>query len=495
MPNPSDRASSGALHPPGSSGYDDRDGLTAAPSAARAVPGRATTPDAPAAAPVRRSPSRMQRILARRRLLSALAAVLVLAYGGWRYVRAREAGAVTYRFATVERGSIRQSVSATGTLGAVKTVAVGTQVSGQIIAEYADFNSRVTRGQLLARVDPTLQEQAVRDAEAQLAKARAQLNQAQQEYDRNAPLAAQKFISASEFSTVQVNRAVAQATVRSAQVTLDRARQNLSYTSIHAPISGVVVERNVDVGQTVAASLQAPQIFLIAQDLAQMQILAAVDESDIASIRQGQNVQFTVQSYPDRVFQGVVDQVRLQSKVTDNVVNYTVVVKTDNPDGKLLPGMTATVAFITGAASNVLLVPNAALRYRPSPEELAEADRGAAGADSSRRGSRSGAARRSGSGGGRGGDSGSGGARGRAGPRPLTRGTLYTREPSGKLRVIRVRTGLTDGQRTQVSGEGVAEGMQVVIGSSGGAEAAAAPAPTSSPLTPTRGGPGGRRRF
>jgi HlyD family secretion protein len=450
----------------------------------------------------------MERLNANRKrsFLAALMVLAVLAIG-WYAMSKRGASAVTYRFGTVEQGNIQQTVSATGNLGAVKTVQVGTQVSGQVIAEYADFNSHVTKGQLLAKIDPTLQEQAVRDAEAQLAKAQAQLSQAQQEYDRNAPLAAKQYISASEFSTVQVNRSVAQATVRSAQVTLDRARQNLSYTNIYAPINGVVVERNVDVGQTVAASLSAPQIYLIAQDLAQMQILASVDESDIASIKQGQDVQFTVQSFQGRTFKGIVDQVRLQSKTTDNVVSYTVVVKVDNSDGKLLPGMTATVEFITGAANDVLTVPNSALRYKPSAEELAAAGLPAAGSDSSRRGPRSGAAGGGGSGAGgattgggqAGGAAGAAGAAGGAGRTRRAggaagfggRGTLYTLDAAGKLKALRVRVGLADGQRTQVTSDSVSAGMQVIVGSSGGAAAATTTPAGSNPLTPTRGGGGG----
>ena len=309
----------------------------------------------------------------KKRIVIGSAAVLVVAALLWFVLHSRANAAPAYRFAAVERGTIQQTVSATGTLSAVKTVQVGTQVSGQVAQLLTDFNQHVTAGQLLARIDPTLQEQAVRDAQAQLAKAQAQYDQARQEHARNQPLFAQKFISASEFSTFQVNLSVALAGVKSAQVTLDRARQNLSYTQIKSPISGVVVERDVDVGQTVAASLSAPQLFLIAQDLKQMQILAAVDESDIASIKEGIPVHFTVQSYTGRTFTGAVDQVRLQSKLTDNVVSYTVVVRLENPDGALLPGMTATVEFITGAANNVLTVPNLALRYKPPAEELAKA--------------------------------------------------------------------------------------------------------------------------
>src|SRR3954468_21719487 len=307
-----------------------------------------------------------------KKLKITVAAVALASLGGtaWFYQRADGKEAPKYTTAAVTRGSLKSTVSATGQLQAVRTVQVGTQVSGQIAQIYVDFNDHVKKGQLLARIDPTLQQQAVRDAEAQLARAQAQLIQARAEYNRNAELAREKFISASEFGTIQVNLSVAEAGVRSAQVALDRARQNLSYTNIYAPIDGVVVERNVDVGPTVAASLSAPQLYLIAQDLKQMQILAAVDESDIGSIKAGQSVQFTVQAFPNRTFNGQVDEVRLQSKLQDNVVSYTVVVKVDNSNNQLLPGMTATVNFITGSATNVLTVANAALRYRPSAEEL-----------------------------------------------------------------------------------------------------------------------------
>lgn len=462
----------------------------------------------PAIAPV---PGAEER---RRRIVIAVVAVAVLALVLWWYLHRNTNGATSYRLATVERANVQQTVSATGTLGAVKTVQVGTQVSGQVSAEFADFNDHVSKGQLLAQIDPTLQQQAVRDAQAQLERTQAQLNQARQEYDRNAPLARDKFISASEFSTVQVNLSVAQAAVKSAQVTLDRAKQNLAYTNIYAPINGVVVERNVDVGQTVAASLSAPQLYLIAQDLSQMQILAAVDESDISSIKTGQAVQFTVQAYPGRNFAGTVDEVRLQSKLQDNVVSYTVVVKVDNSDGKLLPGMTATVEFITGSATNVLTVPNAALRFKPSPEELAASGLPAnAGQDTTRRsrgaganGGGSGAAGAPGAAGGGGANAARGGAQGGAGAaggatRPRRAGsgtgaggpgTIWTLDANKKLKPIRVRIGLSDGQRTQITSDAVTEGMQVIIGESAAGATPTTPA-ASNPLTPQRGGPGGGR--
>ena len=455
----------------------------------------------------------------RKRIVIAVVALVALTAILGFVLRSRRGGDTAYRTGKVEQGNIEQTVSATGALSAVKTVQVGTQVSGLLAGIFADFNDRVTKGQLLARIDPTLQEQAVRDAQAQLERALAQLRQAQQEYDRNAPLARDKFISASEFGTVQVNLSVARASVKSAQVTLDRARQNLSYTNIYAPISGVVVERNVDVGQTVAASLSAPTLFLIAQDLSRMQILASVDESDISSIKDGQPVKFTVQSYSGRTFTGNVEQVRLQSKTTDNVVSYTVVVTLANPDGTLLPGMTATVEFVTGAAANVLTVPNAALRFKPSAEELAAAGlpanagtdttrraRGGGGASAAAGGTRfgGGAAGQGAAGGGAAGGFGQQGGAARArrtgsgGGGGGGFGTIWTLDAAGTLKPLRVRVGLADTQRTQVTplgGQALAPGTDVVVGTTAPGAAAASNA-ARNPLTPTRqggpGGPGGR---
>src|SRR4051812_25914714 len=299
--------------------------------------------------------------------IAAAAAVVVLAAGGVTiYRRADASQGPAYRFATVTRGNLEATVSATGALSAVKTVQVGTQVSGQIAALYADFNQKVKKGQLLARIDPTLQQQAVQDAQAGVERVQSQYTMAQQEYNREKTLFDSKVITATEFGTAQSNYEVGKANLKSAQIALDKAKQNLSYTNIYAPIDGVVVERTVDVGQTVAASLSAPELFLIANDLSEMQILAKVDESDIGAIQVGQPLRFTVQAYTNRTFTGTVKQVRLQSSTQDNVVNYTAVISVENPDGKLLPGMTATVEFLTGSASNVLLVPNAALRYRPA---------------------------------------------------------------------------------------------------------------------------------
>ena len=412
----------------------------------------------------------------------AAVALAAIAIAVWSVRHARAAGETGYRFATVELGTVLQTVSATGALSAVKTVQVGTQASGQVAEIHADFNDVVKKGQLLARIDPVLQQQAVSDAQAQLEKAQAELLQAQQEYNRNQPLFTQQFISATEFGTMQVNQSVAVAALKSAQVTLDKAKQNLSYTNIYAPIDGVIVERDVDVGQTVAASLSAPQLFLIAQNLAQMQILAAVDESDISSIKDGQSARFTVESFPGRTFDGVVEQVRLESKLTDNVVSYTVVVTLDNAGSQLLPGMTATVEFITGSATNVLTVPNAALRFTPTSEERAAsglplttpsaagaADTPVAGIPPAVRPRRAG---------------------GSAAGSPGGAGGLWTLDANNKLARLPVSVALSDGQRTQVSGTGLAAGTQVIIGNAlvtGTTQAA----PSANPLAPAAGG--GRR--
>lgn len=401
----------------------------------------------------------------------AALAVLVLATAGfWLLRRADAAETPAFRLAAVEKGDLESAVSATGTLGAVTTVQVGTQVSGQVSAIYADFNDRVTKGQLIARIDPTLQEQAVRDALAGLERARAELDKAQRDYDRNKQLHDSKVVTDAEFGGVESALAVARAGIKSAQVTLDRARQNLSYTSIYAPIDGIVVERNVDVGQTVAASLSAPQLFLIAQDLSRMQILANVDESDIGLIEEGQPASFTVQAYPSERFTGTVRQVRLQSATTDNVVSYTAVVEVDNSTGKLLPGMTATVDFVTGAAKDVFTVPNAALRFRPTDAMLAEAQGAQAGVrvDSAKAsaGQRPGLARR-----------------GTGTARPANTGRLWVMGKDGRLSSVRVQTGITDGQMTEVRGEGLTDGMQIVVGTT-----QATPSSSSAPTGGLLGG-------
>jgi len=356
--------------------------------------------------------------------------VITLAGTGWFYKRADGSEAPVYRIATIERGNVKPTVFAIGILSAVKTIQVGTQVSGQVAAIYADYNQHVRRGQLLASIDPALQNQAVEEAQAQLERALATLEQAQGDYTRNKQLFEWKIITASEFSATQSNFSVQQANVKSARIALERARQNLAYTKIYAPIDGVIVERNVDVGQTVAANFSTPQLFLIANDLSDMQILALVDESDIGAIRTGLPVEFTVQAYPNENFSGTVQQVRLQSKTQDNVVNYTAVVGVKNTTGKLLPGMTATVLFLTGNANDVLIVPNSSLRIKPTPALMAQSETPILLSDAQEPGS----------------------------------AILWTLDAAGKLNPVRVHTGLSDETHTEVSGQNLKPGTKIVIG-------------------------------
>ena len=389
-------------------------------------------------------------------LIGLVAVIAVTALLIRHFVSAQQAPA--FRFATVKRGDIQALVSATGTLNAVMTVSVGTQVSGQVSALFVDFNDHVTKGQLLARIEPTIAQQGVADAQANLEKVQAQANQASDDQNRNRALSSDGLIARSALEQGDSALKVAQADVKSAGVALQRAKQNLSFTSIYAPIDGVVVERNVNIGQTVAASLSAPQLFLIANDLSHMQILAHVGESDIDQIKEGQPAKFTVQALPGQTFTGTVQQVRLQSTTADNVVNYTVVVTLENPDGKLLPGMTARVDFLVKSATNVLKVSNAALRYKPSAEVLAQFGAATTSKDAT---TTTGSSPATGTGGGAGGmrarkDQGSGAGDGL--------GMLYYLDTQGKLQIARVHTGISDGASTELQDQNVTEGMKVIDG-------------------------------
>jgi len=428
----------------------------------------------------------------------------------------------TYRFVTVDRGDISATVNSTGTLGAVTTVQVGAQVSGQIAELHADFNSRVKKGELIARLDPALSVLAVRQAQASVAQAVSDSTQKAFTMAQATPLHNSGMMTDNDFVAAQAGFEQSKANLLAARVNLEKAQQDLGYTYIYAPIDGIVVQRNVDVGQTVASSFSAPQLFLIASDLRKMQILVQVDEADIGQIQNGQDVHFTVEAYPNRVFLGKVQQVRLQSATVQNVVDYTVVVMLDNADGKLLPGMTATVNFQTAKAANVFRVQNAALRFRPSAVMLAAADMpqrrsgaGAGGADTGgarRQFTAADSARfrqmmaqRSAQGGGQGGSSGGaggfgGGAGGQGGGTMMQGGmgvggttnvvVLWTVDSLGKPAPVRVHTGLSDGQVTEITGPALKEGMKIIAAvtneKAGGA---------SNPFQQQQqqGGPGGRR--
>jgi HlyD family secretion protein len=276
----------------------------------------------------------------------------------------------SFRTQDVKRGSIANTISCTGTLEAKGTVEVGTQVSAILDHIYVDFNDQVKKGQILAVLDTVLLKVQVIEAEANYQKVEAQLEEARADFDRNQPLYQKGYISDAEFLPYKIKLKTQQAALKSAKASVIRAQRNLKYAVIHSPIDGTVIERDVEEGQTVAASLQAPTLFVIAEDLSKMEIHAQVDESDIGQIKEGQRVEFEVQAYPDQVFPGTVRQVRLQPEVVSNVVNYTVVVDAENDKNFLLPGMTATVDFFVEETNDVLLLPKAAVRFSPSEEMM-----------------------------------------------------------------------------------------------------------------------------
>jgi len=435
------------------------------------------------------------------------AALAASTLGGvlWFHHRADAGTTPSYRLGKVERGSVKSTVSATGTLGAVRTVQVGTQVSGQIAALYVDFNDHVKKGQLIARIDPVLQQAAVQDAQAGLAKAQAVYTQTQLDYERSKKLHDQQIATDAEYNVAQSSYAQAQASLTSAKINLERAKQNLAYTNIYSPIDGVVVERAMDVGQTVAASFSAPQLFVIANDLSRMQILASVDESDIGKIQAGQPVTFTVQSFPERTFTGTVDQVRLNSTTLNNVVSYTAVVAVSNEDGKLLPGMTASVKLQTASADDVLTVPSTALRFTPPegaktnmPARRPRTGDSTATPNATASGEANGQRAGGFNGGGfPGGPGGNGAPR-----RPRTTGTqpgsmarLWTVDAEGTLTPHFVKLGISDGQKTAITSRDLKEGENIVISAlQPGATTASTSSPTANPLQPQqqqRRGPGG----
>jgi HlyD family secretion protein len=288
------------------------------------------------------------------------------------YFNASDAGTNKFIFAPITRGDLSTTITSTGTLQAVTTVDVGTQVSGKIDKLLADFNYNVKKGQLLAILDTTNLALQVTNAITGLQKAQASYDIAKATFERDTSLYAKKYLSELDFITSKTNYETAIANLHSAKSSVDQAKTNLGYAYIYSPISGIVINRNVEEGQTVASSLSAPTLFTIAEDLSKMQILANVDESDIGQIKDGQDAKFTVQAYPDKEFTGKVFQIRLGSSVISNVVNYIVVVNAENDDNLLLPGMTATVDFYVEQRNNVLMIPNSALRFQPTEQMKAD---------------------------------------------------------------------------------------------------------------------------
>jgi HlyD family secretion protein len=368
----------------------------------------------------------------------ALVAVVGL-FGFWR----RGDNGQTYKTAKVARGDIVQSVKATGTVTPLEEVDVGTQVSGKVASLLADFNSVVTAGQVVARIDPAPYQARVEQDEALLAQAQAELEQANaqlelgvKEHQRDRELAARSLISASDLDTSSANlkklRAqlkLSRASVEQAAATLRVSRTNLDYTVIRSPVNGVVINRNVNQGQTVVASFAAQTLFVIATDLSKMEVEASIPEADIGQVRVGQSVEFTVDAYPDEQFIGQVSEVRLAATTVSNVVTYPVIIVADNPDRKLMPGMTATVSIEVQRKNGILTVPNSALRFKPPVANSGSSGPPGSSAEEARE--------------------------------ELPKGPrVYVQTPEG-LKPISITTGVSDGVATEVTA-GLQEGQEVV---------------------------------
>ena len=311
----------------------------------------------------------------------AVAVIAVLATGWYFWSKRGQADvAGGYRTEAVQSGDFRVAISSTGTLSAITTVTVGSQISGQVTEILVDFNSLVKKGDVLARIDPSTYQAELERGNAQIASAQAQLRQAQAtlrnaqlDYQRKQELSAQKLIARSDLDLSRTAFEQAQAQVNSAQASISQQQASLKNTQVNidravirSPVDGVVLTRKIEPGQTVAASFSAPELFTIAEDLSKMKIELAVDESDIGQVQAGQGVSFTADAFPDRKFRGAVEQVRLAATTTNNVVTYPVVVTVDNSDGTLLPGLTVNAEIEVSKREGVLKVANAALRYKPS---------------------------------------------------------------------------------------------------------------------------------
>lgn len=272
-----------------------------------------------------------------------------------------------YRTEAVDKGNVSEVVTATGTISAVTTVQVGSQVSGIIAKLYVDYNSPVKKGQLLAELDPTPFELAVQQRKADLQQSEVQMKNSEIQFRRNERLLAEKLVAEADYDAAKATFEGGQAQVAQSEAALKQAETSLSYTKIYSPINGVVVARQYDLGQTVAASFQAPTLFTIAEDLTKMQVQADVDQSDISRVSVGQTARFTVDAYPEEPFVGKISEIRLNATQNSNVITYPVMVDVPNPDGRLFPKMTADVTVEVAKVADVLRVPNAALRFKPIP--------------------------------------------------------------------------------------------------------------------------------
>ena len=460
-----------------------------------------------------------------KKTLSVVVAVLLLAAAALFLLQRSGADApVAFETAPVQRGPLAATVTATGALSARVTVLVGAQVSGRIQSLSADYNSQVKKGDVIAQLDPALFE-AARDqakasltsAQASLEKARAQALDSKRQLARTQDLFARDIVSKAEVEVAETTLAVNDSAVRQAQAALEQARANLTqanvnltYTTIRSPISGTVISRSVDVGQTVASSLQAPTLFTIAEDLGKMEIHTSVSEADVGRLAAGMPVTFTVDAFPNERFPGEVREIRNAATTVQNVVTYDAVVSVDNPQLKLRPGMTANVTVTYAQRESALKVANAALRFQPSDAVLAKLrearskeGRGGAGfppsaqaAEGASAPSGSGRSGASGAAGTAAGGSGAGGSAATAGTGRRARGAAAAGEKAlwvlrdGQPRRVPVKVGLSDGRMSEVEGE-LKEGDLVVTSATLEGEAAGTAPSTRAPNSPLGGG-GGR---
>ena len=299
-----------------------------------------------------------------------LTLVIIVALAAWAMSSGKKEEQISFDTATVASANIQNSIPATGTIEPVTSVTVGTQVSGIVSKLYVDYNSVVKKGQVIAELDKTNLTSQLNSAKAQLAIAQSQLNYQTANFNRYKTLFQKGLVAADEFENAQLSYKQAKENVASAKEEMQRAQTNLGYATITSPIDGVVLSKSVEEGQTVAASFSTPELFTIAQDLTNMQVVADVDEADIGDVREGKKVSFTVDAYPDDTFEGVVKQVRQEATTTNNVVTYEVVISAPNADLKLKPGLTANVTIFTAERKGVLSVPSKALRFTPQKETV-----------------------------------------------------------------------------------------------------------------------------
>jgi HlyD family secretion protein len=356
-----------------------------------------------------------------------------------------------YRTEIVDKGTVSETVTATGTISAVTTVQVGSQVSGIIQSLHADYNSPVKKGQLLATLDPTPFQLQVQQRKADLEQAQVQMRNAEVQFNRSGRLLAEQLVPEADYDTAKANFEGMKAQVDQAQAALKASQTNLSYANIFSPIDGVVVARQYDIGQTVAASFQAPTLFTIAEDLTEMQVQADVDQSDISRVATRQTARFTVDAYPEQTFVGTISQIRLNATQNQNVITYPVIIDVANPDGKLKPKMTADVTVEVAKVADVLRVPNAALRFKPI--EVGRAGDN----DVTSRTALEGTAARSGA-----------ASAGRAlagGMRAARRQqTVYVVGADGQLKTVDVKTGISDGRFTAITEGDLNVGDKIAVG-------------------------------